>query len=57
MLFYNREVVMNRIVNILNQSKVFFFATTDGNQPRVRPYNATVELLDNLFQQLLNAPE
>ena len=33
---------MNRIVNILNQSKIFFFATTEGNQPRVRPYTAAV---------------
>ena len=40
---------MNRIVNILNQSKVFFFATTDGNQPRVRPYNATVEFEDKVY--------
>ena len=40
---------MNRIVNILNQSKVFFFATTEGNQPRVRPYNATVEFEDKVY--------
>ena len=39
---------MNRIVNILNQSKIFFFATTEGNQPRVRPYNAAVEFEDKV---------
>ena len=40
---------MNRIVNILNQSKIFFFATTEGNQPRVRPYNAAVEFEDKVY--------
>lgn len=40
---------MNRIVNILNQSKTFFFATAEGNQPRVRPYNATVEFEDKVY--------
>ena len=37
---------MNRIVNILNQSKPFFFSTIEGKQPRVRPYNAVVEFED-----------
>lgn len=40
---------MNRIVNILNQSKTFFFATIDGNQPRVRPYNAVCEFEDKVY--------
>lgn len=40
---------MNRIVNILNQSKPFFFATTEGKQPRVRPYNAVVEFEDKVY--------
>ncbi len=40
---------MNRIVNILNQSKVFFFATSEGKQPRVRPYNAVVEFEDKVY--------
>lgn len=40
---------MNRIVNILNQSKPFFFATNEGNQPRVRPYNAVVEFEDKVY--------
>lgn len=40
---------MNRVVNILNQSKTFFFATAEGNQPRVRPYNATVEFEDKVY--------
>lgn len=40
---------MNRIVNILNQSKTFFFATVDGDQPRVRPYNAVCEFEDKVY--------
>ena len=40
---------MNRIVNILNHSKPFFFATTEGKQPRVRPYNAVVEFEDKVY--------
>ena len=40
---------MNRIVNILNQSKPFFFATTDGKFPTVRPYNAVVEFEDKVY--------
>ena len=39
---------MNRIVNILNQSKPFFFATMDGKFPKVRPYNAVVEFDDKI---------
>ena len=40
---------MNRIVNILNQSKIFFFATNEGKQPRVRPYNVAVEFEDKVY--------
>ena len=40
---------MNRIVNILNQSKPFFFATSDGKRPLVRPYNAVVEFEDKVY--------
>ena len=40
---------MNRIVNILNQSKPFFFATCDGKRPFVRPYNAVVEFEDKVY--------
>ncbi len=40
---------MNRIVNILNQSKIFFFATCDGKFPKVRPYNAVVEFEDKVY--------
>ena len=40
---------MNRIVNILNQAKPFFFSTVEGKQPRVRPYNAVVEFEDKVY--------
>lgn len=40
---------MNRIVNILNQSKIFFFSTVEGKQPRVRPYNVAVEFEDKVY--------
>ena len=38
-----------RIVNILNQTKTFFFATVEGDQPRVRPYNVAVEFEDKVY--------
>lgn len=34
---------VERIVNLLKQSKLFFFATVDDDQPNVRPYNAVME--------------
>ncbi len=41
------ETSLNRVVNNIKNAKTFFFATVDeGNQPRVRPYNAVV-LFDN----------
>lgn len=40
---------MNRIVKLLNKSKFFFFATTEGKQPRVRPYNAVVEFEGKVY--------
>ena len=39
----------NRIVNILNQAKSFYFATVEGDQPRVRPYNVAVEFEDKVY--------
>lgn len=40
---------MNRVANILNQTKPFFFATTENGQPRVRPYNAVCEFEDKVY--------
>lgn len=39
----------SRIVNLLKQAKVFFFATVDGTQPNVRPFNAVVEYEDRIY--------
>ena len=38
-----------RIVRILRQAGVFFFATVDGDQPNVRPFNAVMEYEDRLY--------
>ena len=38
-----------RIVRNLRQAKTFFFATVDGDQPRVRPFNAVVEFEDKVY--------
>ena len=34
---------MNRIVEELRKVRVFYIATIDGNQPRVRPFGSVVE--------------
>lgn len=34
---------MNKIVEELKKAKVFYIATIDGNQPRVRPFGSIVE--------------
>lgn len=56
-----------RIVRILRQAKTFFFATVDGDQPRVRPYNAVVEFEEKVyfytnnhksaFKQMMESPK
>lgn len=33
----------SRIVKLLRQAKVFFFATADAGQPNVRPFNTVIE--------------
>lgn len=40
---------VSRIANILKNSKNFFFATTDGKRPFVRPFNAVVEFDDKVY--------
>lgn len=44
----NKQAV-DRITNILKNSKNFFFATTDGKRPYVRPYNAVVQFEDKVY--------
>ena len=40
---------VTRIATILKNSNNFFFATTDGKRPFVRPYNAVVEFDDKVY--------
>lgn len=56
-----------RIVRILRQAKTFFFATVDGDQPRVRPFNAVAEFDEKVyfytnnhksaFRQMMESPK
>lgn len=34
---------MNKVVEFLNEAKVYYLATIEGDQPRVRPFGATAE--------------
>ncbi len=38
-----------RIVRILKQAGKFYFATLDGDQPNVRPFNAVMEYEDKVY--------
>lgn len=38
-----------RIVNMLRQSKSFFFATVEDGRPKVRPFNAVMEYNDKVY--------
>ena len=38
-----RNNYMNKIVEELKKARVFYIATIDGNQPRVRPFGSIVE--------------
>lgn len=40
---------MNRAVDLLRKSKVFFLATNEGDQPRVRPFGAVAEINGKLY--------
>ncbi len=40
---------VTRIATILKNSKNFYFATTDGKRPFVRPFNAVVEFEDKMY--------
>ncbi len=34
---------MSQVVDFLNEAKTYYFATVEGDQPRVRPFNAAME--------------
>ena len=40
---------MNRTVELLRKAGVFFIATNEGNQPRVRPFGAVAEINGKLY--------
>ena len=40
---------MNEILEFLDQSKVFYFATTEDSQPHVRPFGFVMEYSDRLY--------
>ena len=40
---------MNKIVELLKKSKVFYIATIDGNQPRVRPFSSVCEFENDAY--------
>lgn len=40
---------MNKIVEELKKVKVFYVATVDGNQPRVRPFSSVAEFEGNAY--------
>lgn len=58
---------MSKVVEFLNEAKIYYIATTEDGQPRVRPFGATVEyngkvyLATNnqkkVYQQLLSNPK
>ncbi|MFP3154059.1 pyridoxamine 5'-phosphate oxidase family protein [Lachnospiraceae bacterium ZAX-1] len=58
---------MSKVVDFLNEAKVYYLATVEDNQPRVRPFGATAEFNGkvyfctnnekNVFKQLLNNPK
>ena len=40
---------MNRAVELLRKAGVFFLATNEGDQPRVRPFGAVAEINGKLY--------
>ena len=40
---------MNKTVDYLNECETFFLATIDGNQPKVRPFGATMEIEGRVY--------
>lgn len=40
---------MNKALEFLQECGVFYLATTEGNQPRVRPFGAVFEYEGNLY--------
>ena len=58
---------MSRIVDVLKEAGVFYVATVDGDQPRVRPFGAVIDFdgkpyfctnnQKEVFKQLMKSPK
>ena len=40
---------MKQIIDFLNEAKIFFVATVEGNKPRVRPFGAQIEYEGKIY--------
>lgn len=49
-----KHVCMNKAVDLLRKCKVFFLATNEGDQPRVRPFGAVAEINGRLYMATSN---
>lgn len=45
---------MNKIIEFLNEAKVYYLATLENNQPRVRPFGAATESNGRLYLSTSN---
>jgi uncharacterized pyridoxamine 5'-phosphate oxidase family protein len=62
-----RGIIMTRITEVLKEAKVFYVATVDGDQPRVRPFGAITDIdgkpytctnnTKNVYKQLIKNPK
>jgi uncharacterized pyridoxamine 5'-phosphate oxidase family protein len=58
---------VSRLVNVLKEAGVFYVATVDGDQPRVRPFGAVIDFegkpyfctnnTKDVFKQIMNNPK
>ncbi|NLM60881.1 MAG: NimC/NimA family protein [Clostridiales bacterium] len=58
---------MSKITEVLKEAKVFYVATVDGDQPRVRPFGAITDIdgvpytctnnTKNVYKQLMKNPK
>ena len=42
---------MNRVLNFLRESEVFYIATVEGDYPRLRPFDAVMKFENRLYIQ------
>ena len=42
---------MKRVIDFLKKAEIYYLATVDGNQPRVRPFGTVNEFEGNLYIQ------